>query len=240
MISLKPFYHIINLLVLLVLTGCDCQYEISGVVLDEVTNMPVPYVAIGRTDAGDADTPFNRKTFTEKQGEFVFNGVTGSCDEATLYFSHQDYITEKVTLPNSSTDTIYLRPIQKTSIFFDKQREYKVKKLMKKNNSPSSMNDTTICQEWDLTEKQIRIIIGKAKEIDGSQWHYQFDHLPCRVTGKLVQSDMEYDLSVNSGAWLTITSPDTTIMYGIFNEQTYAYFMSTAWTEDLEPDEHSE
>lgn len=238
MISLRPYRSILSLLIVLALGGCDCQYEISGTVLDEASKMPIRHVAITTTNTTDPDATDH--TYTEKYGEFVFSGIAGSCDEITVYFSHRDYVTKKVTIHNNSSATIYLRRKTKGNAFFDKQREYKVKNLVKKNNAPSSMNDTTICQEWNLTEKQIRIIIGEAKEINGSQWHYQFDHLPCRVTGKLVQNAREYDLSVNSGAWLTISSPDSSTMYGIFNEKANAYFMSTAWTEELEAYEQSE
>ncbi|MBL6449375.1 hypothetical protein JMN32_23895 [Fulvivirga sp. 29W222] len=239
MIILKPFHSILSLLVVLVLTGCDCQYEISGVVLDEASKLPIQNVAIGQTDTTDLDKPFNQKIFTKKYGKFDFREVAQSCDEVTLYFSHQEYFTEKVTLPNNSNATIYLSRKRKTNSFFDRQREYKIKNLTKKNDSPSSMNDTTMCSTWNLTEKQVRVIIGNAKEIDGPKWHYKFEHLPCRVTGELVQNTKKYLLSINSGAWLTVSSNDTTLMYGIFSNSIDPYFVSSAWTEGIKKHEQS-
>lgn len=216
------------------LSGCDCYYQISGVVMDAHTKLPLSGVAISTTETPDPDHPNSQNTFSKGNGQFEVSGVAGVCDKVSLYFMHQDYIRQAVTLSNNSTDTIYLTPKANTTTFFDFRKEYQITSLSKRSDAPSSMNDTTICKDWNLSERDVRFIIGKAKEIDGSQWHYLFDHLPCRVTGKLVQNDRKYELSINSGAWLTISSSDTTLMYGSFNNTNNKYFMSTVWTEEDE------
>jgi hypothetical protein len=42
----------------------------------------------------------------------------------------------------------------------------------------------------------------------------------------------EFEYSINSGAWFTVSSPDTTLMFGSFKEENNKYFLDSAWTEE--------
>lgn len=116
------------------LSSCDCHYHLSGTVLEKNTKEPISNVAIGKTDTTDLDNPFNRKTYTDYKGQFEISGVSGRCNEITMYFSASDYRTEKRTFDNGALDTIYLERIKTNSSY--------------QNNQPIYEKDTTIIVEW--------------------------------------------------------------------------------------------
>jgi hypothetical protein len=230
--SMKQRFLIIFIL-FLTLTSCDCQYHLSGVVLDKFTNKPIQDVAIGKTDTTDLQNPFNRKTMTTENGTYEIYGVAGRCNEITMFFSKDGYETQKLVFPNNSTDTILLQPTakQQTTIF-DINKDFDIVELEKSNDHPSSDKDTTVCINWTLDKLEIKKIIQESEPISGFEWHHLFGHYPCRILGKLRQGSTEFEYSINSGAWFTVSSADTTLMYGSFKEENNKYFIDSAWTEE--------
>jgi hypothetical protein len=140
-------------IVLLTLTSCDCQYHLSGVVLDKLTKKPIQDVAIGKTDSTDLENPFNRKTMTGENGDYEIYGIAGRCNEITMFFTKDGYESKKITFQNNSTDTILLQPKtkQQTSIF-DFNKDFEIIDLQKSNDYPSSDTDTTVCIKWTLNK----------------------------------------------------------------------------------------
>ncbi len=228
---MKQKFPIIFIL-FLTLTSCDCQYHLSGVVLDKLTKKPIEDVAIGKTDTTDLDNAFNRKTMTRENGDYEIYGIAGRCNEITMFFSKDGYETQKIIFLNNSNDTILLQPTakQQTAIF-DFNKNFGIVELEKSNDYPSSDKDTTACINWTLDKKEIKKIIQESKPINRPEWHHLFGHYPCRIHGKLRQGSTEFKYSINSGAWLTISSPDTTLMFGNFKEENNKYFLDSAWTE---------
>ncbi|MCX2745318.1 carboxypeptidase-like regulatory domain-containing protein [Mangrovivirga sp. M17] len=227
--------YTINLFFILCLTfsSCDCRYQLSGVVLDQRSGNPIESVAIGKTDTADLDNPFNRKTITTKNGSYEISGVAGSCNEITMYFTKTGYTTEKITLQNNSTDTIFLQPTsEQKAELFDLNKDFDIVDLQKSNDYPSSDTDTAKCEKWTLSKAEIKKIINESKPINGPEWHHLFGHYPCSIDGILIQNSAEYDYSINSGAWLTISSSDTTLMFGSFKEENNKYFLDSAWSEE--------
>lgn len=215
------------------MTSCDCQYHLTGVVLNKLTKKPIQDVAIGKTDSTKLGNPFNRKTMTTEKGFYEIFGIAGRCNEVTMYFSKYGFETQKIQLSNNSTDTILLQPAtnQQTTIF-DYTKDFEVLELEKSNDYPSSDKDTTVCINWTLDKLEIEKIIQQSKPISGTEWHYLFGHYPCRIHGKLIQDSTEFEYSINSGAWFTVSSPDTTLMFGSFKEENNKYFLDSAWTEE--------
>jgi hypothetical protein len=223
----------IILILILSLTACDCQYHLSGVVLNKLTNKPIENVAIGKTDTTDLDNPFNRKTETSKDGEYEIYGTAGRCNETTMYFTKDGYETQKITFQNNSIDTILLQPTSKQqTVIFDFSKDFEILELQKSNDYPSSDTDTTACIQWTLNKLDVEQIIKESKPISGPEWHHLFGHYPCRIHGKLLQDSTEFEYSINGGAWFTVSSPDTTLMFGSFKEENNEYFLDSAWTEE--------
>jgi hypothetical protein len=217
----------------LTLASCDCQYHLSGVVLDKLTKRPIENVAIGRTDTTDLDNPFNRKTMTQAKGNYEIYGIAGRCNEITMFFTKDGYETKKVTFHNNSADTILLQPTSKQQTeLFDLNKNFEIIELHKSNDYPSSDKDTTVCINWTLNKSEVKKIIQQSKPISGPEWHHLFGHYPCRIYGKLIQGLKEFEYSINSGSWFTVNSPDTTLRFGSFKEENNKYFLDSAWTEE--------
>ncbi|NQY31299.1 MAG: hypothetical protein HRT69_17765 [Flavobacteriaceae bacterium] len=111
-------------------------------------------------------------------------------------------------------------------IVFDSNESFKITKINKDNNYPSSSSNIKICKDWKLSKKDIREIIKSSKSINGPEWHHLFDHLPCNYYAILNQNETDFNLSINGGSWFTISSQDTTVRYGSFNDENNKYFLS--------------
>lgn len=92
----------------LIINRCDCPVHVTGTVLDSKTKLPIENVAIGRTDTTNLNNPFNRKVYTDANGNFQFDGIAGKCDKVLLYFSAENYKIEKIAFDNNSIDTIFM------------------------------------------------------------------------------------------------------------------------------------
>jgi len=216
--------------ILTIFSACDCVYEVSGIVIDKSTGKPIDSTAIGKTDTTDLDNPFNQKTHTNKNGEYNVSGIAGKCDQVTLYFTKDNYLTKKTSFKNGSRDTIYLEPIKKLT--FDPNQPFEILKIKKTDDFPSSMKDTEICNDWNLTKNEIQKIITESKTINGSEWHVLFGHYTCNIDAKLIQNKNEFEASINGGAWFFIRSKDTTQMFGSFKKENEKYFLDKVWSEE--------
>ncbi|MFN3195686.1 MAG: hypothetical protein ACE364_07060 [Chlorobiota bacterium] len=116
------------------------------------------------------------------------------------------------------------------TVIFDSNKDFEVLELVKSNDYPSSDNDTSACINWTLDKIEIEKIIQESRPINGSEWHHLFGHYPCVIQGVILQGSTEYKYSINSGAWFTIDSPDTTLVFGSFNEENNKFFLDSAWS----------
>jgi hypothetical protein len=92
-------------LIVIIAISCDCQIRVSGKVLDFDSKLPIDKVSISE-DTTDLDNPY---CITYKSGDFEFSHISGICDKVVLYFSKEGYKTQKITIENNKTDTIYLK-----------------------------------------------------------------------------------------------------------------------------------
>ncbi|MDW7692037.1 hypothetical protein R9C00_15155 [Flammeovirgaceae bacterium SG7u.111] len=141
----------------------------------------------------------------------------------------------KKSLAGSKTEQdVAIQKVGLSNQLFDKNTFFLISQITKGNDYPSSEEDTSICIGWTLTEEEINSIIVSSQELSGSDWHYLFDHLPCEISGKIIQQQNEFKLSINGGSWFTLASKDTTVYFGCFDSSTDKYFLSTVWKEELE------
>lgn len=218
---------------LLILVGCDCQYHLRGVVLDRSTSQPIANVAIGKTDTVDLANPFNRKTLTKENGNYDIYGVAGKCNEVKMFFTKQGYETLALNFLNNTIETIYLDPLKDSNkVSFNLNNPFKIIEIKKHAYQMAEEPDTLGCDDWELQEFEIKKIIQESRPINGPEWHHLFDHLPCTIEGLLIQDSVQFEFSFNGGSWFTITSADTSITYGSFDEENRKFFLSDVWIEN--------
>lgn len=105
-------------------------------------------------------------------------------------------------------------------------KRVKIISLDKNNSYPSSLQDTTICNNWVLTKYDVGEIFSKSIGINSSEWNYYYDHLPCSYSGKLNFDNKSYNFNINGGSWLTVYLNDTVYRYGCKDTICKKYFLS--------------
>ncbi len=116
------------------------------------------------------------------------------------------------------------------SSFFDTNQSFELIALKTEHDTTSS--DYFICEGWSIESVNLSLILKTVKSISGEEQHHLFDHLPCNLVGQLKQNEKVYDISINGGAWLTISNPDTTMIFGNFDKSNNAYFLSEVQAEE--------
>lgn len=104
-------YRMFLLPILFLLTSCDCVQHATGVVLDKTTGHPLDSVQYRHFERGDKQHPFASLQYTNTEGRFEVNSMTGGLGDCKLYmeFSRDGYTTMDVTYPpDSKNDTVYL------------------------------------------------------------------------------------------------------------------------------------
>ena len=104
-------------------------------------------------------------------------------------------------------------PETNTRLAFNPNGDFKIGLIYRDNSYPSSETDTTICEDWAITKRQMEVLLTKIEPIDASTKHHTFDHLPCTFRAKIQQNNQIFKLMVNAGAWLEISAKDTTWIY---------------------------
>ena len=136
------------------------------------------------------------------------------------------------TVTKNSNDTILLESIlREKQEVFDINKDFEINTLEKSSNYPSSDTDTLACSKWNLSKTQIKKIILESIPINGFEWHHLFGHFPCQIHGKILQDSTEFEYYVNAGAWLKISSTDSTITLGSFKDENDQFFIDGAWKE---------
>ena len=98
---MKPIYLI---LILFVLSSCDCIQEIDLFVIDKDSGLPINGVKVS-----DSKSQIN---LTNTQGQFNYyniSGGIGGCPDYILKFEKSGYVTQSIKYSSSSnSDTVFL------------------------------------------------------------------------------------------------------------------------------------
>ncbi|MCB0695950.1 MAG: YdcF family protein [Chitinophagaceae bacterium] len=107
--------------------------------------------------------------------------------------------------------------------------------ISSKNRSIDSATYNGICGTWTMDSLTASKLLNHFKPIDGQQWHYFYDVLPCEVSGRLKTGDTEYAFSINAGSYLVLYNQQTNFYYGYVGDSCKKYFLSPPATlEELE------
>lgn len=98
-----------QILLLLIIVGCDAIQQKSGIVLDSKTHLPIEGVAISEYEEEDSTNSFTRRIYSDKDGKFEFSS-TGFTNSFNLFFIKDGYKT--IEIKNTDSDTIVLVPIK--------------------------------------------------------------------------------------------------------------------------------
>ena len=108
--------------------------------------------------------------------------------------------------------------------------EFVITEINYTTDYPSSETDTSICDSWDLSEEQIRLIISNSTHLDPSDWHYLYEHLPCSIEVGLISNSDTLELEINGGAFLFLYVADKTILLSDTLQEHEALFLSSPIT----------
>ena len=74
------------------------------------------------------------------------------------------------------------------------------------------------CSNWNPNQKQIKEAFIGATVINGSEWHYSYNHYPCEIRGTVIIKNIQFDYYLNAGASIILTNPNTQIYLGCQNK----------------------
>ena len=146
--------------------------------------------------------------------------------------SEEEKEHEKPELISDSSNESENAEAQLEAVFFIPQLDFSISNISRPHDYPSSLENTYICEGWELNENEIKAIIRGASVIEGPEWHHMFDHLPCNHKAVLIQGKNEYELSLNGGSWMSISHPDTSIWLGVYDEKFDRFFISEPISEE--------
>lgn len=62
-----------------------------------------------------------------------------------------------------------------------------------------SSPESTICDDFTLTESEVKKYFSYASEVSSTQFHYESLILPCKYQGKLTLSNNQYEFEIYAG-----------------------------------------
>lgn len=94
------------------LTSCDCNYNVNGLILNSKTYRPVGDVQIRYKYDKESQSKISYH-ISNQEGKFHFSKVTMKCDPMWLSFSKEGYQTKSIEYESGTTDTLFLVPTEK-------------------------------------------------------------------------------------------------------------------------------
>jgi hypothetical protein len=108
---------------------------------------------------------------------------------------------------------------------YSQNKDFIIQNLNK--STPNLTADSTSCNNWTLDTSIVKQILKDFSQITNSEWHYQFDHLPCSYQGTIIQNNQNVKFEINSGSWVSIQLKDTTFLIGDTDRKFEKYFITT-------------
>lgn len=76
------------------------------------------------------------------------------------------------------------------------------------------------CKDWKPTKAEVTEIFQNSKVIDGQEYHYNYEILPCYVIGKvIINCNIKAKYELNAGASAVILLPDTAYFLGYYGKK---------------------
>jgi hypothetical protein len=105
--------------------------------------------------------------------------------------------------------------------------DIEVLSFSKQSDSTSSFFQTynEQCRQWRLTKTDIAAILKRSEEIDGHEFHYGYEVLPCYYTGQVKIDGKMCNYKLNAGGYTTVFLKDTTVSLGYKDSDASRFFL---------------
>jgi len=108
---------------------------------------------------------------------------------------------------------------------FDPTKRFDIQNIRRTKIIVPNKNETNInCKDWNLNQAQIIEIIHTSKKIELEEFNLNFNTTDAFIKAHLVQEGKTFRLLLNAGSWFSISSSDSSIFYGNYNEATKELF----------------
>lgn len=133
---------------------------------------------------------------------------------------------EKVAIPEKDTMNMQAPDLPYTRLTAN--LNLKIDSLRKQVDSTSTFFKQYAKQvaAWKLTAPEIKTILLASEEIDGHEFHYKYNVLPCFYTGQIILDRKRAFFELNAGAHCTIFFKDSTIHLGYKRADAENHFLS--------------
>ena len=133
-------------------------------------------------------------------------------------------LTRTGIIPWSDSTVYKILPSQ-----FDPKKDFVIMRIHSKNMGISRNDSLAIlCKHWTLTPLQIKKVVSDGQKVDYHTWHYQFDVLPCALSGRVEQNSKVFEIEINAGGWFTVSAGDSSIYYGNYTKENEGMFLGKA------------
>lgn len=138
-----------------------------------------------------------------------------------------DTISDKGVKLNDDVDSNLL---QLSYFFSESDRNCTIKILSSSKKIDSTSNFLKKyggqCNGWRINSTEIRDILLHSKKIDGHEFHYFYDVLPCSYVGRMNFNGKVAAFELNAGSFAIITYRDTSIYLGYDGSKYKKRFLS--------------
>jgi hypothetical protein len=86
-------------------------------------------------------------------------------------------------------------------------------------------DDREKCNNWNLSEKDIKAILTSSIEIDGPEWHHLYAIFPCYYGGEISIDGKISSYEINAGASSVVFFKDTSVWLGYKKPDFEKYFL---------------
>jgi hypothetical protein len=115
--------------------------------------------------------------------------------------------------------------LNKRATLFDNKAAFEILSVTNSFNTMSTDTATSKCSEWILTKADIEQVIKNAVPIGGTTWDLSFLVLSCTKSVALRQNGEQFKMELNAGSFYSVTSADTTLLFGDYKKSDRKFFL---------------
>ncbi len=106
---MRPVIKLLSVILLMVLTSCDCSQTVTGTVIDANTDHLISGAQVHK------ESKAYDQIKTNEEGDFEINSISGGlldCPPMKVVISKEGYEPQTVKIDNAGHETIQLKPLK--------------------------------------------------------------------------------------------------------------------------------